>query len=123
MVATLQGRPVPLSVLRAFDGVGGARLSRTLVAMLLLTARDADRPLQILPPCCRELSADEEGIAVVLTAMTREPAAMAAHWRALLGADPSRALLRHARAVGAAFKAAGLQIEIGAEFAEAAFPT
>ena len=93
------------------------------MSFISFTARDADRPLQILPPCCRELSPDEEGIAVVLTAVTREPAATATQWRALLGTEPSRALLRHSRAVGIAFKAAGLQIEIGAELAEAALPT
>jgi hypothetical protein len=41
MVATMRQQPVPLSVLRAFDVVGGARLSRALAALLLLAARDA----------------------------------------------------------------------------------
>jgi hypothetical protein len=59
------------------------------------------------------LSADEESIAAVLTATTRGgPAAPAQHWRALLGGEPSAALLRHARTIGETFRASGLRIEL-----------
>jgi hypothetical protein len=115
MLALLQCRPLPLSVLRAFDVVGGARSSRALAALLLLIARDADRPLQIHPPCCRELSADEESIAAVLTAVTGGGLGLGPCWRALLDGQPSAALRRHARSIGEAFRAAGLRIELFAE--------
>ena len=114
MVATLQARDVPVSVLRSFEAIGGARLYATLTAMLLIAARDADRPLLIHPPCCGELSADEEHITRVLAALTHDAAAAAAvHFRALLGREPSAALARNAKLIAGRFKAMGFGISVG----------
>jgi hypothetical protein len=111
MVAMLQGRAVPLSVSRSFDSVGGPRICAALAALLLVAARDADRPLAIFPPCCQELSTDEENLARVLTALTRNSSAAAlAHLRAPIGGEPSAALLRHARIVAERFKTVGLMV-------------
>jgi hypothetical protein len=113
MVATLQGRAVPLSVSRSFENLGGPRIYAALTALLLVAARDADRPLAIFPPCCQELSADEEQIARVLTALTRNSSATAlAHLRTLIGGEPSAALLRQARAVAERFVAIGLWVGV-----------
>jgi hypothetical protein len=113
MVATLQGRGVPLSVQRSFETVGGPKAYPSLTALVLLVARDADRPLAINPPCCQELSADEESIARVFTALTRNSSAAAMrHLRALLGGEPSAALQRCAAAVAERFKAVGLVVGI-----------
>jgi hypothetical protein len=110
MVATLEARRVPLSVLRSFEAIGGARVYRSLTAMLLLAARDADRPLKIHPPCCGELSADEVEIARILAALSNDTPAAAAHFRALLGREPSAALRRYAKLIAARFKAVGLGV-------------
>jgi hypothetical protein len=113
MVATLQGRSVPLSVSRSFESVGAPRIYAALTALLLVVARDADRPLAIFPPCCQELSADEESIARVLTALTRNSTAAAiAHLRSLVGGEPSAALLRHAKSVAERFEAVGLCVGV-----------
>jgi hypothetical protein len=113
MVATLQGRCVPLSVQRSFETVGGPRAYPSLTAFVLLVARDADRPLAINPPCCQELSADEENIARVLTALTRDSSVAALRQlRVLLGAEPSAALQRCASAVAERFKAVGLMVGV-----------
>jgi hypothetical protein len=112
MIATLARQPVPVSVLRVFDALGGARLSRALTSVLLLAARDADRPLKIYPPCCPELSVDERAlIAALATAPCGSAPASRGDWRRLLGAEPSTALLREANAVGACFRLAGLPID------------
>jgi hypothetical protein len=113
MVATVQARHVPDSVLRSFDAIGGSRLYASLTAMLLIVARDADRPLLIHPPCCRDLSADEECIASVLAALTHDSPAAAARFRALLGCEPSAALRRHAQWIARRFQAVGLGIGLG----------
>jgi hypothetical protein len=115
MVATLQGRAVPLSVSRSFESVGGPRIYAALTALLLVAARDADRPLAIFPPCCKELSRDEETIARVLMALTRDSThAALAHLRALTGAEPSAALLRHAKSVAERFRSVGLSVGVEA---------
>jgi hypothetical protein len=112
MIATLARQPVPVSVLRVFDALGGARLSRALTSVLLLAARDADRPLNIHPPCCQELSFDEQGlIAALATAPRNAGPASRGDWRRLLDAEPSTALLREADAVGACFRLAGLPLD------------
>jgi hypothetical protein len=111
MAATLQRRAVPPSVSRAFEPVGGSAVYRRMTALLLLTARDADRPLLIQPPCSPVWSADEESLARVLGALTRHSSALA-QWRTLLGRAPSASLQRYARAVGESFSAAGLSIGI-----------
>ena len=68
--------------LRGVDGVAARRGTRR---------RSAARDLS--PPCCQELSVDEESIARVLTAFTRiSGAAALAHLRALIGGEPSAAL-------------------------------
>ncbi len=111
MIATMRGRPVPISVARAFDGAGGANAYGALTAFVLLAARDADRPLAINPPCCQELSADEENIARGLTALTGDAASSAlASLRALIGGEPSTALLRYAKLVAERFAAVGVGI-------------
>jgi len=113
MVAMLQLRAVPPSVLRAFEVAGGGKLCEAMSAMLLLAARDADRPLVIFPPCSQELSCDEERLARILAAMTAEsPRVAGGHWRALLGAEPSAALSRCARLVAEAFRCSGLRIAL-----------
>ena len=113
MVATLQDRGVPVSVLRAFEVVGGTAVYRQITAMLLLVARDADRPLLVHRPCCAELSADEESIARVLAAFTCDSAAAARlQLRALLGAEPSASLQRYASAVAESFRSVGLSVGI-----------
>lgn len=115
MVAMLETRYVPPSVLRSFEAIGGSRFYRSLTALVLLAARDADRPLKIHPPCCGELSPDEEGIARVLAALTNDsPGAAAVHFRALLGREPSTALHRYAKVIAARFKAAGMTVGFGA---------
>ena len=113
MVATLQGRAVPLSVSRPFESIGAPRVYAALTALLLVAARDADRPLAIFPPCRQELSSDEESIACVLTALTRDSSAAAlVHLRTLIGGEPSAALLRHAKSVAERFEAVGLRIGV-----------
>ena len=112
MIATLARQPVPISVLRVFEALGGARLSRALTSVLLLAARDADRPLKIHPPCCPELSFDEQGlIAALATAPRGANPTPCGDWRRLLGTAPSTALLREADVVGACFRLAGLPID------------
>lgn len=114
MVAMLQRRSVPVSVARSFDGASGANAYASLTAFVLLAARDADRPLAINPPCCQELSADEENIARVLTALTRESSPVALGFlRSLIGGEPSAALQRHAKRVADSFAAVGLTVGIG----------
>jgi hypothetical protein len=126
MVATQQGRAVPLSVSRSFESVGGPGIYAALTALLLVAARDADRPLAIFPPCCQELSADEESIARVLTELTRDSSTAALpHLRALTGRDPSAALLRHARSVAERFMSVGLRVGVaeGADPSARAVPS
>ena len=114
MVAMLQHRSIPVSVARSLDAAGGANSYASLTAFVLLAARDADRPLAINPPCCQELSADEENIARVLTALTKDslPTALVS-LRALIGGEPSAALQRHAKLLADRFAALGLGVGIG----------
>jgi len=113
MVAMLQRRCVPVSVMRSFETVGGARVFRSMTAMVLLAARDADRPLLIHPPCREELSADEERIAEVLAALRRGSITAArVHLCALIDDEPSAALQRHAQIVADCFRCAGLPVGI-----------
>ena len=48
-----------------------------MVAMVLLAARDADRPLLIHPPCSGKLSIDEETIVRALAAFAEKSFAAA----------------------------------------------
>jgi hypothetical protein len=113
MVAMLQRRPVPVSVARSFDSAGGANAYASLTAFVLLAARDADRPFAINPPCCQELSPDEENIARVLTACTKNSSSALGYLRALIGVEPSAALQRHAQLVADRLAAVGLGVGIG----------
>jgi hypothetical protein len=114
MVAMLQGRPVPLSVARSVDGAGGSDTYAALTAFILLAARDADRPLAINPPCCPELSADEENIARALAALTRKSTSAAlGALRALTGREPSAGLHRAASAIAERFSSVGLNLGLG----------
>jgi hypothetical protein len=113
MVAMLQGRTVPVSVARSFDEPGGSNAYASLTAFVLLAARDADRPLAINPPCCQELSADEENLTRVVTALTNDaPSAALGRLRSLTGGEPSAALQRHAQLVADRFAAVGLSVGI-----------
>ena len=114
MTAMLQGRPVPVSVARPFDAASGANAYGALTTFVLLAARDADRPLLINPPCCQELSGDEENIARGLTALSMDsPSAALVSLRALIGGEPSAALLRHAKLVAERLAAVGLGVGSG----------
>ena len=114
MAAMLQTRPVPASVMRSFETVGGTQAFRSMVAMVLLAARDADRPLLIHPPCSGELSIDEETIARALAAFAEKSfAAARLHLRVLIGGEPSAALERHALIVADCFRSAGLRAAFG----------
>jgi hypothetical protein len=113
MVAMMQGRAVPVSVARSLEAVGGASMYRSLTEMVLLAARDADRPLVIHPPCCHELSADEASIVRALSAYPGgATSAACVHLRALIGGEPSGALGRSVQGVARAFHSAGLRIEV-----------
>jgi hypothetical protein len=115
MVAVREARYVSASVARSFEAIGGRRFYHALTALVLLAARDADRPLIIHPPCCAELSSDEESLARILAALTNgSPSAAAVHFRTLLGREPSTALRRYAKAVASRFKAVGMTVAFGA---------
>ena len=114
MVAMTHSRAVPVSVARSFDGAGGADVYASLTAFVLLAARDADRPLAINPPCCQDLSLDEENIARVLTALTKSSSPAAVGFlRVLIGGEPSAALQRHAKFIAERFAEVDLTVGIG----------
>jgi hypothetical protein len=108
MVATLRREPVPISVLRVFESLGGASLARALTAVLLLAARDADRPLVIHPPCCADLSLDEQRLVAAIC--VDDGRATRLGWRALLETVPSAALLREAAVVARCLRHAGVAV-------------
>lgn len=112
MVSTLQERVMPNTAQRACAPFGRTILYPRVTALLLLAARDADRPLLIHLPCIRELSPDEQRIARVLAALTHGTSPDA-DWRALLGRQPSASLDRHARALADGFRASGWCLRIG----------
>jgi hypothetical protein len=114
MIAMLQGRSVPASVSRSFDGAGDTNAYASLTAFVLLAARDADRPLAINPPCCQELSSDELNIARALCAFTKDSSSTAfGCLRALIGGEPSAALCRQATLLADHFAAVGLGVGMG----------
>jgi hypothetical protein len=67
------------------------------------------------------LSEDEEGLARVLAALTRDSTTSAlGHLRSLIGGEPSAALLRHAKSVAERFRSVGLSVGVEAADARAA---
>lgn len=93
MVALLSNECVPISVTRRFATTGDGGFG-AIVALTLLAARDADRPLRVFPPCCAELSEDEQRIAYAFDCVRLGslPAARE-HLQRLIGRRPSCALL------------------------------
>jgi hypothetical protein len=94
MVALVRNQRVPDNVLRSLDASGDARLLSAITALVLLASRDADRPLHVFPPCCSELSEDEQRIASAFDCVRTGALATAnAHLTRLIGRQPSGALL------------------------------
>ena len=92
MMALLRDERVPTHVTRLF-ATAGDRGFAAVVAMTLLAARDADRPLLVFPPCCADLSEDEQRLASAFDSARRGWLAAAdAHLRRLIGGPPSGAL-------------------------------
>ena len=92
MVALLHDECVPVSVTRRFASAGDGAFG-AIVAMTLLAARDADRPLRVFPPCCAELSEDEQRIASAFDCIQGSLAAAHEQLQRLIGRNPSYALL------------------------------
>jgi hypothetical protein len=94
MVALVRNQRVPDNVLRSLDAIGDATLFRAITALVLLASRDADRPLHVFPPCCSELSEDEQRIASAFDCVRAGALANAStHLTRLIGRQPSSALL------------------------------
>jgi GNAT superfamily N-acetyltransferase len=99
MIALLRGDRVPARVTRLFATAGESGFG-SVVAITLLAARDADRALRVLPPCCADLSEDEQRIAAAFDCARRGSIAVAdAHLGRLVGGRPSSALLERVRDV------------------------
>jgi hypothetical protein len=99
MIALLRDECVPKQVTRLFATAGGSGFG-AVVAMTLLAARDADRPLLVFPPCCAHLSDDERRLASAFDCARRGWLAAAdAHLRRLIGGPPSGALRERLRDV------------------------
>lgn len=109
MVAMLGRQCVPLSVMRVFELVGEPADFSDVAAVVLLAARDADRPLAIQPPCSPELSADEEALTRAIAAGI-DPEVTRERLRALAGCRPTVALVRAAVRLASSFRAAGLAV-------------
>lgn len=94
MVALVRRQSVPDSVLRVLDAIGRRDLFCTITLLVLLISRDADRPLQVFPPCCSELSLDEQRIASAFDCARAGALVNASgHLTRLMGRQPRRALL------------------------------
>jgi hypothetical protein len=94
MVALVRNQRVPDNVLRSLDAIGDASLFGAITALVLLASRDADRPLHVFPPCCSELSEDEQRIASAFDCVRAGAVASAStHLTRLTGRQPSCALL------------------------------
>jgi hypothetical protein len=108
MLANATRSAVPPSVQRVFEMLGEPSALSLLTALLLLTARDADRPLVIHPPCSQDLSADEFVLARAVAAGANPTEAR----RRLrdLGCDASAALSRSLAALAERFRAHGLTV-------------
>jgi hypothetical protein len=109
MVATVGAAPVPATVRRVFELLGGSSWPM-VAALLLLAARDADRPLVILPPCSPQLSADEDALtrAVSFAGNVGE----ARSCLRLCGCNASAALLRALAALAERFRVNGLVVAL-----------
>lgn len=95
MVALLCNERVPASVTKEFAATGEGGFG-AIVAMMLLAARDADRPLRVFPPCCAELSEDEQRLASAFDCARQGSLAAAQDQLSrLIGRRPSCALLEH----------------------------
>jgi hypothetical protein len=108
MVANLTGAHVPVTVRRVFELLGEPSALPLIAALLLLAARDADRPLVIHPPCAQELSPDEAALACAVAAGANS--AEARRRLRCLGCEASAALLRSLAVLAERFRTQGLAV-------------